>query len=193
MAPPTLKTSVKSSDVNRTPWSVLKMSGSPQPPNASINAVTQKPASRLVDNQSRVRTVLFQPGTRIGPYEVLSSLGTGGMSEIFRARDTRLQREVAIKVVGPALAGDAEFLQRLEHEARLVGSLNHANIVAVYDVGMHEGAPYLVTELLQGETLRDRLAKGPVPLALTLRWAIEMADALAAAHDRGIVHRDLKP
>jgi eukaryotic-like serine/threonine-protein kinase len=137
--------------------------------------------------------VLFQPGTRIGPYEVLSSLGTGGMSEIFRARDTRLQREVAIKVVGPALAGDAEFLQRLEHEARLVGSLNHANIVAVYDVGMHEGAPYLVTELLQGETLRDRLAKGPVPLALTLRWAIEMADALAAAHDRGIVHRDLKP
>jgi eukaryotic-like serine/threonine-protein kinase len=124
---------------------------------------------------------------------VLSSLGTGGMSEVFRARDTRLLREVAIKVVGEALAADPDFLNRLEREARLAGSLNHPNIVAVYDVGIHEGAPFLVTELLQGETLRDRLSKGPVPFPLALGWAVEMAEALAAAHERDIVHRDLKP
>jgi len=137
--------------------------------------------------------VRFQPGTRIGPYEVVAPLAAGGMSEVFRARDTRLQREVAIKVVGDALSTDPGFLARLEQEARLAGSLNHPNILAVYDVGVHEGAPYVVTELLQGETLRERLDKGLVPLSLALGWAVEIAEALAAAHERGIVHRDLKP
>ncbi|HZJ53979.1 MAG TPA: protein kinase [Myxococcaceae bacterium] len=133
------------------------------------------------------------PGTRLGPYEVLASLGSGGMSEVYRARDTRLQREVAIKVVGESLAGDAGFLSRLEQEARLAGSLNHPNIVAVHDIGLYDGAPYVVTELLQGETLRERLARGPVPVGQALEWAGQIAHALAAAHGLGIVHRDLKP
>src|SRR5512143_2654528 len=115
------------------------------------------------------------------------------MSEVYRARDSRLQREVAIKVVGEALAGDTGFLSRLEQEARLAGGLNHPNIVAVHDIGVYEGAPYVVTELLQGETLRERLARGPVPLAPALDWAGQIAHALAAAHAHGIVHRDLKP
>ncbi|MGZ6164252.1 MAG: protein kinase domain-containing protein, partial [Myxococcaceae bacterium] len=132
-------------------------------------------------------------GTRLGPYEVLGTLGSGGMSEVYRARDSRLQREVAIKVVGESLAGDAGFLSRLEQEARLAGSLNHPNIVAVHDIGVHEGAPYVVTELLQGETLRERLARSPVPVGQALEWAGQVAHALAAAHWLGIVHRDLKP
>ena len=115
------------------------------------------------------------PGTRLGPYEVLAALGSGGMSEVYRARDSRLQREVAIKVVGEALAGDAAFLSRLEQEARLAGGLNHPNIVAVHDIGVHEGAPYVVTELLQGETLRERLLRGPVPLLQALDWAGQIA------------------
>ena len=137
--------------------------------------------------------VRLTPGTRLGPYEVLASLGSGGMSEVYRARDNRLQREVAIKVVGEALAGDAGFLGRLEQEARLAGALNHPNIVAVHDVGVHEGSPYVVTELLQGENLRERLSRGPVSLSQALDWAGQMAHALAAAHARGIIHRDLKP
>ncbi len=115
------------------------------------------------------------------------------MSEVYRARDSRLQREVAIKVVGEALAGDTAFLNRLEQEARLAGGLNHPNIVAVHDIGVHEGAPYVVTELLQGETLRERLLRGPVPLLQALDWAGQIAHALAAAHAHGIIHRDLKP
>jgi hypothetical protein len=137
--------------------------------------------------------VRLTPGTRVGPYEVLASIGSGGMAEVYRARDTRLQREVAIKVVGDALASDAGFLGRLEQEARLAGSLNHPNIVAVHDIGVHEGAPYVVTELLQGETLRERLNRGPVPVAQALEWAVQIAHALAAASGHGIVHRDLKP
>ena len=124
---------------------------------------------------------------------MVAALGAGGMSEVYRARDSRLQREVAIKVVGEALAGDTDFLRRLEQEARLAGSLNHPNIVAVHDIGLHEGAPYLVTELLQGETLRERLSRGAVPLGQALEWAGQIAHALAAAHGHGIIHRDLKP
>ncbi|HZW88863.1 MAG TPA: protein kinase, partial [Myxococcaceae bacterium] len=115
------------------------------------------------------------------------------MSEVYRARDPRLQREVALKVVGDRLAGDASFLARLEQEARLAGSLNHPNIVAVHDVGSHEGAPYIVTELLQGETLRERMSRGRVSVSQALDWGIQIAEGLAAAHQRGIVHRDLKP
>jgi len=137
--------------------------------------------------------VRLAPGTRLGPYEVLATLGSGGMSEVYRARDSRLQREVAIKVVGEALAGDTAFLNRLEQEARLAGGLNHPNIVAVHDIGVHEGAPYVVTELLQGETLRERLLRGPVSLFQALDWAGQIAHALAAAHAHGIIHRDLKP
>jgi len=137
--------------------------------------------------------VRLAPGTRLGPYEVLAVLGSGGMSEVYRARDSRLQRDVAIKVVGEALSGDAGFLSRLEQEARLAGGLNHPNIVAVHDIGVHDGAPYVVTELLQGESLRERLSRGPVSVGQALEWAGQIAHALSAAHSHGIVHRDLKP
>ena len=131
--------------------------------------------------------------TRVGPYEVVGLLGTGGMAEVYRAKDTRLGRDVAIKVMSEALSGDAALLERFEREAKLAGSLNHPNVVALYDVGFQDGKPYFVTELLEGETLRERLAKGPVPLSKALDWAAQMAQGLAAAHARGIVHRDLKP
>ena len=133
------------------------------------------------------------PGLRLGPYEVLAVLGSGGMAEVYRARDTRLGREIAIKVVNESLASHPELLQRFEQEARLAGSLNHPNLVAVHDVGQHDGSPFLVTELLAGETLRRRLARGPIPLDTALEWAAQIALGLAAAHARGIVHRDLKP
>ena len=132
-------------------------------------------------------------GVRLGPYEILGLIGAGGMAEVYRARDTRLGREVAVKVVSEALGADEAFVERFEREARLVGSVNHPNVVALYDVGVHDGKPYFVTELLQGETLWTRLANGPVPLPMALAWATQMAEGLAAAHERGIVHRDLKP
>jgi serine/threonine protein kinase/tetratricopeptide (TPR) repeat protein len=115
------------------------------------------------------------------------------MAEVYRAKDTRLGRDVAIKVMSEALGGDASLLERFEREAKLAGSLNHPNVVALYDVGLQDGKPYFVTELLEGETLRERLANGPVPMSKALDWAAQMAQGLAAAHARGIVHRDLKP
>src|SRR5271165_2520595 len=133
------------------------------------------------------------PGTHVGPYEVVALLGAGGMAEVYRAKDTRLGRDVAIKVVSEALGGDGAFLERFEREAKLAGSLAHPNVVALHDVGFHDGKPYFVTELLQGESLRERLAKGSIPLAKALEWAAQMAQGLAAAHEQGIVHRDLKP
>jgi serine/threonine protein kinase len=132
------------------------------------------------------------PGTRVGPYEVVALLGAGGMAEVYRAKDTRLGRDVALKVVSEALGTDAALVERFEREAKLAGSLNHPNVVALYDVGFQDGRPYFVTELLQGESLRERLAK-PIPLATALDWAAQMAQGLAAAHERGIAHRDLKP
>jgi hypothetical protein len=137
--------------------------------------------------------VRLTPGTRVGPYEIVALLGAGGMAEVYRARDTRLGRDVAIKVVSEALGGDGAFLERFDREAKLAASLAHPNVVALHDVGFHDGKPYFVTELLQGETLRERLAKGPLPLPTTLEWAAQMAQGLAAAHERGIAHRDLKP
>ena len=135
----------------------------------------------------------LEPGARLGPYEVVALLGAGGMAEVYRARDIRLGREVAVKVVSEELGADGTFVERFEREARLVSSVNHPNVVALHDVGVHDGKPYFVTELLQGETLRTRLGKGAVPLPTALAWATQMADGLAAAHERGIVHRDLKP
>jgi serine/threonine protein kinase/Tol biopolymer transport system component len=115
------------------------------------------------------------------------------MAEVYRARDPRIGRDVALKVVSETLGADRELIARFEREARLAGSLNHPNVVAVHDVGWHDGAPYFVTELLQGETMRERLTRGRVPLATALDWATQTAEGLAAAHERGIVHRDLKP
>ncbi|MET0556563.1 MAG: protein kinase [Vicinamibacteria bacterium] len=132
-------------------------------------------------------------GTVVGPYEIVGPLGAGGMGEVYRARDGRLGREVALKILPPSVAGDEDRLRRFELEARAASALNHPNVVAVYDVGRHEGAPFVVSELLEGGTLRDRLQDGALPPKRAIEYAVQMAHGLAAAHDRGIVHRDLKP
>jgi eukaryotic-like serine/threonine-protein kinase len=132
-------------------------------------------------------------GCHLGPYEILAPLGAGGMGEVYRAKDPRLGREVAIKVLPASFSQDVERLRRFEHEAKAAGMLNHPNITAVYDVGTHEGAPYVVSELLEGETLRSRLAAGPLGVRKALAYAIQIAHGLAAAHEKGIIHRDLKP
>jgi eukaryotic-like serine/threonine-protein kinase len=135
----------------------------------------------------------LQAGTRLGPYEVLSLIGAGGMGEVYRARDPRLGRFVAIKVLRASVLGDAERIRRFEMEARAVGALNHPNIVAVHDVGCDHGENFIVTELLEGETLRRRLSSGALPLKRALDLAAQVVRGLAAAHAAGIVHRDLKP
>jgi len=132
-------------------------------------------------------------GTRLGPYEILAPLGAGGMGEVYRAKDPRLSREVAIKVLPSSFSQDPERLRRFEQEAKAAGVLNHPNITAVYDIGTHDGSPYVVTELLEGETLRSRLAGGPLPERKAIDYALQIAHGLAAAHEKGIVHRDLKP
>jgi tetratricopeptide (TPR) repeat protein/TolB-like protein len=133
------------------------------------------------------------PGQRLGPYEVGSLLGAGGMGEVYRARDTRLDREVAVKVLPVWAVADPERRHRLDKEARAVGALNHPNVVAVYDVGLESGVPYVVSELLEGETLAERLRRGALPTGEGLDCARQIAAGLSAAHDKGLVHRDLKP
>src|SRR5262245_54940270 len=139
----------------------------------------------------------FAPQTRLGPYEIVAPLGAGGLGEVYRARDTRLDREVAVKLLPPALAADEQFRARFEREARSVSALNHPHICTLYDVGQAvidgRGAHYLVFELIDGESLAQRLARGPLPLADVLKYGEQVASALDAAHRAGIVHRDLKP
>ena len=132
-------------------------------------------------------------GTRLGPYEILSPLGAGGMGEVYKARDTRLERTVAVKVLPSHMSSSPEVRQRFEREAKTISQLSHPHICALYDVGREGETEYLVMELLEGETLSERLAKGPLPLEQTLRYGQEIADALDKAHRQGIVHRDLKP
>ncbi len=133
------------------------------------------------------------PGLRLGPYEVVSPLGAGGMGEVWRARDPRLGREVAVKVLPAGLGSDRARLKRFEQEALAAGALNHPNLLTVFDAGEQEGSPYLVFELLEGKTLRNCLSEGPVAPRRAVEWAAQAAHGLAAAHDKGIVHRDLKP
>jgi Tol biopolymer transport system component/predicted Ser/Thr protein kinase len=135
----------------------------------------------------------LQPNRRLGPYEILSAVGAGGMGEVYRARDTRLNRTVAIKILPDHLSDRAELRQRFEREARSVASLNHPHICTLHDIGCQDGTDYLVMEYLEGETLAQRLTKGPLPLDQVLHYAIEIADALDKAHRKGITHRDLKP
>jgi TolB-like protein/Tfp pilus assembly protein PilF len=132
-------------------------------------------------------------GSRLGPHEIVAPLGAGGMGEVYRAKDSRLGREVAIKVLPTAFAADPERLRRFELEARSASALNHPNIVTVHDVGEHEGTPYVVLELLEGQTLRERLAAGALGARKAAEYAVQIAHGLAAAHEKGIVHRDLKP
>jgi Tol biopolymer transport system component len=132
-------------------------------------------------------------GSRLGPYEIAAPLGAGGMGEVYRARDERIGRDVAIKVLPAELASDPDRLRRFEQEARAAGQLNHPNILTVFDVGTHEGSPYLVSELLEGQSLRERLEGGPIPPRKVIELVVQVCSGLAAAHEKGIVHRDLKP
>ena len=132
-------------------------------------------------------------GTRLGPYEIIEPLGAGGMGEVYKSRDTRLERTVAVKVVSASLASDPTWRQRFDREARILAALSNPHICPIFDVGHHNGVDFLVMEYLDGETLTARLARGPLPVDLALRHAIEIADALAAAHHEGVCHRDLKP
>src|SRR5882762_4485423 len=134
----------------------------------------------------------FQPGDTLGGYTVLDLVGRGGMGEVYRARDTRLKRDVAIKVLPRAFAADRERLRRFEQEARSAAALNHPNIISVHDMGTADGSPYIVSELLQGQNLREVLREGPIPPRKVLDYALQAARGLAAAHDIGVVHRDLK-
>src|SRR5262245_25280154 len=132
-------------------------------------------------------------GTRLGPYEVLSPLGAGGMGEVYRARDSKLDRDVAIKVLPAQLTSDAEAMARFEREAKAVAALSHPNILAIHDFGTHGGVSYAVTELLEGETLRGKLDSGSISQKQAVDWAQQIAKGLSAAHGKGVVHRDLKP
>jgi hypothetical protein len=132
-------------------------------------------------------------GSKLGPYEVLGQIGAGGMGEVYRARDERLKRDVAVKVLPASFSSDTERLRRFEQEAQAAGALNHPNILAIYDVGTFEGEPYVVSELLEGETLRSRLSVGALPQRKAIDYSVQIAHGLAAAHEKGIVHRDLKP
>ena len=139
-------------------------------------------------------TTAFAPGARVGPYEVIERLGAGGMGVVYRARDTRLGRAVALKVLRPD--ADAGLLRRFDREARAASALSHPNIVQIYDVGVapgEAGEHYVVMELVEGETLRRRLARGPLPIPEVLRLGAQLTDGLAHAHRAGVLHRDLKP
>src|SRR6185503_21284414 len=131
-------------------------------------------------------------GTTLGPYEITGAIGAGGMGEVYRARDTRLHRDVAVKVLPQAVGGDRDRLRRFEQEAHAVAALNHPNILALFDVGEDSGLHFIVSELLDGESLRDKLGDGPLPTRRAIDIGVQIARGLAAAHDKGIIHRDLK-
>jgi serine/threonine protein kinase len=137
--------------------------------------------------------VALASGFRLGPYEIVSALGAGGMGEVYRAHDPRIGRDVAIKVLPVAISENRDHLQRFEREARATGALNHPNLLVIFDFGTHDGAPFIVSELLEGTSLRDRLGERRLPLRKAIDYAVQIAHGLGAAHDKGIVHRDLKP
>jgi eukaryotic-like serine/threonine-protein kinase len=135
----------------------------------------------------------LEANTNLSHYRIVSKIGAGGMGEVYRAHDARLDREVAIKVLPADFAADKDRLQRFEQEAKATSALNHPNILTVYDIGEHEGSPFIVAELLEGEELRERLDEGPITLRKVTEYAQQIVSGLSAAHEKGIVHRDLKP
>ncbi len=135
----------------------------------------------------------METGTKLGHYEILSLLGKGGMGEVWRARDTKLGREVAIKTLPEEFAKDADRLARFEREAKLLASLNHPNIAAIHGFEEDNGTHFLVLELVEGDTLADQIKRGPIPVEESLKLALQIAEALEAAHEKGVIHRDLKP
>src|SRR6266540_6637708 len=132
-------------------------------------------------------------GTKLGRYEIRSKIGEGGMGEVYRAFDQAMHREVAIKVLPTALSADKDRLARFEQEAQTAGALNHPNILVIYHIDTHDGSPYIVSELLEGDTLRERMSGKALPQRKAINYALQTAHGLAAAHEKGIVHRDLKP
>src|SRR5580765_1599817 len=135
----------------------------------------------------------LNPGTRLGPYEILAPLGAGGMGEVYRARHGKLDRDVAIKVLPTHLTASPDAQARFEREAKAVAALSHPNILAIHDFGTQDGVAYAVMELREGESLRGRLAGGPIPQKQAVDYALQVAKGLSAAHEKGVVHRDLKP
>src|SRR5947209_12296279 len=135
----------------------------------------------------------FTPETSLGHYRIVEKIGEGGMGEVYRARDERLDRDVAIKILPSSIADDADRLARFKQEARATSALNHPNILTVYDIGEHDGSPYIVAELLDGQELRDALNEGQIPLRKVAEYSQQIVSGLTAAHEKGIVHRDLKP
>src|SRR5258705_2929145 len=135
----------------------------------------------------------ISPATRLGRYEIRSLLGAGGMGEVYLARDPKINRDVAIQVIPAAFSTDSERLRRFEQEAQAGGALNHPTILSIYDVDTHDGSPYVVSELLEGETVREQLNGAALPVRKAIEYALQIARGLAAAHEKGIVHRDLKP
>ncbi len=133
------------------------------------------------------------PGARLGPYEIVASIGAGGMGQVYEARDTRLDRTVAVKILPPVFAHDPQLRQRFDREARTVAALNHPHICVLHDIGEQDGIAFLVMEYLEGETLASRLSRGPLPPDEVIRYGTEIADALDRAHRHGVIHRDLKP
>lgn len=164
---------------------------SPAPVDRSTS--TFQPATSVRGYNSAQINVVLTAGTKLGPYVIVAPLGAGGMGEVYRAHDPRLGREVAIKVVPESFASDPNRLRRFEQEAHSVAALNHPNILSVHDTGVHNGTHYIVTELLDGVTLHDKLSMGPLPPRRATEYAMQVAQGLAAAHEKGIVHRDLKP
>ncbi|MGH7484681.1 MAG: serine/threonine-protein kinase, partial [bacterium] len=136
---------------------------------------------------------MLQPDQMLGPYRIVSLLGEGGMGAVYRAKDTRLGRDVAVKILTALTLSDQERVQRFEQEARATGMLNHPNLLTIYDVGNEGGTAYIVSELLEGETLRERLERGPLATRRAVDAALQVANGLAAAHEKGVIHRDLKP
>src|SRR5262245_27126749 len=151
------------------------------------------PLSRTISHLLQTRTMRLTTGMKLAHYQILAPLGAGGMGEVYRARDVRLDRDVAIKVLPERLAGEAEALTRFEREAKALAALSHANLVAIFDVGREQGISFAVMEFLAGETLRECLARGALPLGRVLEIGAAAADGLAAAHAQSIIHRDLKP
>ena len=168
--------------------------GDPQLQTEVLSLIAAYEESGAFLDQPLIHTVnTIRPGARLGPYEVIERVGAGGMGEVYRARDVRLDRSVALKILPPSAARDAEARERLEREARTISSLNHPNICALFDVGRDGDVDYLVMEFLDGETLAARLRQGPLPAPELTRYAIEIADALDRAHRQGVIHCDLKP
>ena len=158
----------------------------------SLIAAHERAKSGALHSAAFLRSTLTN-GTRLGDFQILSLLGAGGMGEVYRARDLRLDRDVAIKVLPRFVSLDPDRLRRFEQEAKAAAALNHPNILAVFHMGTYEDAPYLVSELLEGETLREQVKRGPMSPKKAVDYGVQIAHGLAAAHEKGIVHRDLKP